>query len=240
MGRWKPFKQYIKEQRHYFANKGLSSQGYGFPSSHVWMWELDYKKKLSGEELMLLKSVVVEDSWESLDCKEIYPVHPKGDQSRVFTGRTDVEAETPVLWPPDGKSWLIRKDPDAGKNWRQKEKGKTEDEMVGCHHQLNGHEFEQALEVDDGQGGLACCSPWGRKESDTTEQLNWTEEVLPKSHPENLVSHKVVHRKIMCCLRWHEFLVCLTIPGFDYKSMKCHFLWSVLCKICYYESASLI
>ena len=110
-----------------------------------------------------------------LDCKEIQPVHPKENQSWMFIGRTDGEAETPVLWPPDAKNWLIGKDPDAGKDWRQEEKGTTEDEMVWWHHQLDGHEFEQALGVGDGQGSLECCSPWGCKESDTTEQLNWTE-----------------------------------------------------------------
>ena len=109
-----------------------------------------------------------------LDSKEIQPVHPK-DQSWVFIGGTDAEAETPILWPPDGKSWLIWKDPDAGKDWGQEEKGTTEDEMVGWHHQLNGHGFRWTLGVGDGQEGLACCSSWGLKESDTTEQLNWTE-----------------------------------------------------------------
>ena len=110
-----------------------------------------------------------------LDCKEIQPVHPK-DQSWVFIGRTDVEAETPILWPPDVKSWLIWKDPDAGKDWGQEEKGTTEDEMVGWHHWLNGHEFVWTPGVGDGRGGLACCSSWGRKEWDVTERLNWTEQ----------------------------------------------------------------
>ena len=109
-----------------------------------------------------------------LDCKEIQPVHPRGNQSWIFIGRTDVVAETPVLWLPDAKNWLIWKDPDTGKDWRQEEKGTTEDEMVGWHQRLAGHEFESAPGVGDGQGGLACCSPWGRKESDTTEWLNWT------------------------------------------------------------------
>ena len=103
-----------------------------------------------------------------LDYKEIQPVHPKGDQSWVFIGRTDVKAETPILWPPDAKSWLIGKDSDAGKDWRQEEKGTTEDEMVGWHHWLNGYEFGWALGVGDRQGGLACCSSRGHKESDTT------------------------------------------------------------------------
>ena len=120
--------------------------------------------------------VVLEKTLESpLDCKEIQPVNPKGNQSWIFIGRTDVEAETPILWPPDVKNWLIWKDPDAGKDLRQEEKGTTEDEMVGWHHWLNGHEFGKSLGVGDGQGGLVCCSPWGRKESDTTEQLNWTD-----------------------------------------------------------------
>ena len=110
-----------------------------------------------------------------LDCTEIQPVHTKGDQSWIFIGRTNVEAETPVLWWPDVKNWLLGKDPDAGKDWRREEKGMTENEMVEWHHQLNGHEFEQPPGVDEGQGSLACCSPWGHKESDMTEWLNWTE-----------------------------------------------------------------
>ena len=110
-----------------------------------------------------------------LDCKEIKPVNPRGNQSWIFIGRTDAEGETPILWPPDVKNWLIGKDPDAGKDWRQEEKGTTEDEMIGWHHRLDGYEFEQALGVSDGQGSLACCSPCSCKESDTTERLNWTE-----------------------------------------------------------------
>ena len=121
-------------------------------------------------------TVVLEKTLKSpLNCKEIQSVHPKGDQSWVFIGRTNVEAETPILWPPDAKRWLIWKDPDAGKDWGQEEKGTTEDEMVGWHHRLNGHGFGWTLGAGDGQGGLACCSSWGRKELDTTEWLNWTE-----------------------------------------------------------------
>ena len=123
---------------------------------------------------MLLNCGVREDSWESL-VQQGDPVHPKGNQSWIFIGRTDAEAEIPILWPPDAKNWLIGKDPDVGKDWRQEEKGITEDGMVGWHHQLNGHGFEQALGVGDTQGSLASCSPLGWKESDTTEQLNWTE-----------------------------------------------------------------
>ena len=117
-------------------------------------------------------TVVLEKTLESpLDCKEIPPVHSKGDQSWVFIGRTDAEAETPILWPPHAKSWLIGKDPEAGRG--QEEKGTTKYEMAGWHHRLDGREFEWTPEFGDGQGGLACCDSWGRKESDTTEQLNW-------------------------------------------------------------------
>ena len=132
----------IKKQTYYFANKGPSSQSYCFSTSHIWMWELDHQEVWAPRNWCFW-IVVLEKTLESaLDCKEIQPVHPKGDQSWVFIGRTHVEAETPILWPPDEKSWLIWKDPDAGKDWRQEEKGMTEDEMVGWHHQLNGHEFE--------------------------------------------------------------------------------------------------
>ena len=116
---------------------------------------------------------MLEKTLESpLDCKEIQPVHPKGHQSWIFIGRTDAEAETPILWPPDAKNWFIWKDPDAGQDWKWEEKGTIEDEIVGWHHRLDGHEFEQAPGVSVGQGGLACCNSWGRKESDTTERPN--------------------------------------------------------------------
>ena len=132
-------RQHIKKQRHNFANRGPSSQGYGFSSGQVWMWELDYKESWAPKNWCFW-TVVLEKTLKSpLDCKEIQPVHSK-DQSWVFTGRTDVEAETLILWPPVMKSWLIWKDPDAGKDWG-KEKGTTEDEMVGWHHRFNGHEF---------------------------------------------------------------------------------------------------
>ena len=133
------------------------------------------KRKLSTEELMLLNCGFEEDSWESLDCKEIQPVNPKGNQSWIFIGRTDAKAETPVLWPPHEKSWLIGKDSATGRDWGQEEKGTTEDEMIGWHHWLDGHEFEWTLGVGGGQGGRACCNSWGRKESDTIERQNWTE-----------------------------------------------------------------
>ena len=169
--------QHITKQRHYFTNKSPSSQSYGFSSSHVWMWEVDYKESWAWKNWCFW-TVVLEKILESLlDCKEIQPVQPKGNKYWIFIGKTDAEIETPILWPPEAKSWLLRKDPDAGKDWRQEEKVTTEDEMVGWHHGLNGHEFEQALRVGDGQGSLACYSPWGCKDSDMNEQLNWTENV---------------------------------------------------------------
>ena len=131
-----------------------------------------------GECWRIDASELLEKTLESpLDCKEIQPVHPKGNQSWTFIGRTDDEAETPILWPPFEKNWLIGKDPDARKDWRQEEKGMREgdNEMFGWHHRLDGQEFEQAPVVGDGQGSLACCSPWGHEELDTTEWLNWTE-----------------------------------------------------------------
>ena len=150
-------------------------KGYGFSSSHVWMWELDCEESWVSKNWCFW-TVVLEKTLESpLDCKEIQPVHPKGDQSWVLIWRTDVEAETPILWPPDAKSWLIWKDPDAGKDWGQEKKGTAEDEMVGWHHRLNGHGFGWTPGVCNGQGGLACCGPWSCKESDTTQFLNWTE-----------------------------------------------------------------
>ena len=158
---------------HYFADKGLSSQSYGFSSSHVCMWKLEYKESWAPKKWCFWTVVLVKTLESLLDRKEIKPVHPKGNQSWIFIGRTDAKAETPILQPPDANNWLIGKDPDAGKDWRQEEKGTTEDEMVGWHHWLDGHEFEQALGVDDEQGSLACYSPWGHKELDMTEQLNW-------------------------------------------------------------------
>ena len=134
-------RQQIKKQRHYFANKGPSSQGYGFFSSHVLMWELDYKESWAPKNWCFWTLVLEKTLESALDCKEIQPVHPKGDQSWVFIGGTDVEAETPILWPPDANSWLIGKDSDAGKDRGQEEKGMTDDGMVGWHHWLSEHEF---------------------------------------------------------------------------------------------------
>ena len=165
----------IQKQRHYFANKGPSSQGYGFSSGFVWMWELDCQESWAPKNWCFW-TVVLEKTLESpLDCKEVQPVHLKGDQFWVFIGRTDVEAETPILWLPHVKSWLIGKDPDAGRDWGQEEKGTTEHEMAEWHHRLDGREFEWTPGVGGGQGGLVCCNSWGRKESNTTERLNWTD-----------------------------------------------------------------
>ena len=162
-------------QRHYFVNTGPSSQDYGFSSGHVWMWELGCEESWAPKNWCFW-TVVLKKTLESLlDCKEIQPVHPQGAQSWVFIGRIDVKTETPILWPPDVKSWLIWKDSDAGKDWGQEKTGTIEDEMVGWHHWLNGCGFGWTLGVGDGQGGPACCSTWGCKESDLTEwtELNW-------------------------------------------------------------------
>ena len=168
-------RQRIQKQKHYFANKGPFSQGFGFSSSHVWMWGWTIKKaehqRVDAFELWCWRRLL-RVSWTARDIK---PVHPKGNQSWIFIGRTDAEAETPILWPPDAKTWLIGKDPDAGKDWGQEEKGMTEDEMVGWHHRHNGHGFGWTPGVGDGQGGQACSSSWGCKELGTTEWLNWTE-----------------------------------------------------------------
>ena len=139
------------------------------------MWDLDHKESW-GPKNWCFSTVVLEKTLENtLDCKEIQPAHPKRDQFWVFIGRTDAEAETPILWPPDVKNWLIWKDPDAVKDWGQEKKGTTEDEMAGWHHRLNRHGFGWTPGVGDRQGGLMCCGSWGRKELGTTERLKWTE-----------------------------------------------------------------
>ena len=172
--KWKQFQQrlFLSNTIQHFANKSTYSQSYGFSSSHVQMWELDHK------EGWVLKDwwfwiVAMEKTPESpLYSKEIKPVHPKGNQPWIFIGRSNAKAETPILWPPDTKSRLTGKDPDAGKDWGQEEKGAAEDEMVGWHHWLNGHDSEQTPGDSKGQGSLGCWSPWDRKELDTTEWLN--------------------------------------------------------------------
>jgi len=185
-----------------YANKGPSSQGYGFSSGHVWMWELDYK------ESWVLKNwcfwtVVLEKTLESpLDCKEIQPVHPKGNQSWMFIGRTDVtdvEAETPILWAADEKNWLTGKDPDVGKDWRQEEKGTTEDKMVGWHHWLDGHEFEQAPGI--GMGREACCAAVHEVAKSQTWLSDWTElNWILKDTSGNFLGSIVYFMVIKCTL----------------------------------------
>ena len=152
--------------------------GYGFSCGHVWMWELDCEEGWAPKNWCFW-TVVLEQTLESpLDCKEIQPVHSEGDWPLDFFGRNDAKAEIPVLWPIHVKSWLTGKDSDAGRDWGQEEKGMTEDEMAGWSHWLNGHESEWTQGDGDGQGGLACCDSWGRKESDMTERLNWTEGII--------------------------------------------------------------
>ena len=157
-------RQHIKKQRPHFANKSSFGQSYGFSISHVWMWGLAHNEGWTLKN-WCSQTVVLEKSLENpLDSKEIKPVNPKGNESWIFIGKSDAEAEAPILWPPDAKSWLthwIR--PNAGKDWGQEEKVKTEDKMIGWHHQLNGHEFEQIPGESEGQGSLACCSPWAPK-----------------------------------------------------------------------------
>ena len=178
--------------------------------------------KLSAEELMLLTCGVGEDSWESSDCKEIQPVHPKGDQSWVFIGRTDFKAETPIFWPPDAKSWLIWKDPDAGKDWRQEEKGTAEDEMAGWHHRLNGHGFGWTLGVGDGQGGLTCWDSW-----DCRVGHEWvTEFTLSPSSRSSLVPLHFLplewyHLHIWGCYFWQSWFQLVLYPAW-------HFSWHTL------------
>ena len=159
---------HIKRQRPCFTNKGPSSQSYGFSSSHVRMWELSHKESWAPKNWRFW-TVMLE---KTRDSKEIKLVNPKGNQSRIFTGRTDAEAEAPILWPPMWRTESLEK--TLMKDWRWEEKGTIENEMVGWHCWLHGHEFEQPPGVGDGQGSLVCCNPWGCKESDMTERLNWT------------------------------------------------------------------
>ena len=171
--------------------------------------------------------MVLEKTLESpLDFKEIQPDHPKVDQSWVFIGRTDVEAETPILWPPDAKSWLIWKDPDAGKDWRQEEKGMTEDEIVGWHHWLNGHGFGWNPGVGDGQGGLVCCGSWGCKKSDTTEWLNWTMGPWVLSWTEINILSALYNNNWIDDLQW----VFVRLGKFQWLR-QCMLMWSVYYKI---------
>ena len=191
-------RQHIKKQRHYFANNGPSSQSYGFSSNHVWMWELYYKESWTLKNWCFWAGLLEKTLESPLDCKEIKSVNPKGDQPWTFTRRTDAKAEAPIHWLPDVKKrpWLIGKDPDAGRDWGQEEKGTAEDEMAGWHHWLDGHESEWTPGVGNGQGGLACCDSWGHRESDTTKRLNWTE--LSTRSP--LMLHAAIQRGIISLL----------------------------------------
>ena len=162
----------IKKQGHHFADKGPCSQSYGFSSIHVQMWELDHKESWVPKN-WCFQTVALEKTLESpLDCKEIQPVNPKGNKPCTFTRRTDAEAESPILWPPDAESRHVGKAPDAGKDWGQEEKGTIEDEIVGWHHWLNGHEFERTLGDSEGQGRWASYSPWSHSKLDMTQRLN--------------------------------------------------------------------
>ena len=159
------------KQRHYSADKDPNSQEYGLPSGHVWLWELNHKESRGPKNWSLLSVVLKKTPESPLDSKEIKSVNLKGDQPWIFTGRTDAKAEAPVFWSSDVNWWFIGNVPDAGNDWGQK-KRVSEDKMAGWHHQFNGHELGQTLGDGEGQGGLACCSPLGRKELDVTEQLN--------------------------------------------------------------------
>ena len=173
---------YIKHERHWtmiifafsFHLPGGQIHDFHLVKAMVWMWELDHKESRALKNWCFW-TVVLKTLESPFDCKESQPVHSKGDQSWVFFGRTKAKAETPILWPPHAKSWLVGKDSDAGRDWEQEEKGMTEDEMAGWHHWLNESESEWTPGLGDGQGGLACCDSRSRKESNTTEQLNWTE-----------------------------------------------------------------
>ena len=165
-------------------------------------WELDCEEGWAPKNWCFW-TVMLEKTLENpLDCKEVQPVHSEGDQPWDFFGRTDAKAETPVLWPPHVKSWLIGKDSDAGRDWEQEEKGKTEDEMAGWHHWLNGRESQWTPGIGDGQGGLACCDSWGRKESYMTERLNWTENVLYDRHWRYCTESRYVWESFMVRVKW--------------------------------------
>ena len=168
----------LLKSRDVFANKGPSSQSYGFSSSHVWMWELDYKESWAQKNWCFWTQVLEKTLESPLDCKEIQPIHPKGNQSWIFIGRTDAEAKTPLLWPPDAKNWLLGKDPDAGKDWRWEEKGTTEDEMVGWHHWLNEYEWVNSESVMDKEVWRAAVHEVKKSQ---TRLSNWIE--LSRARP---------------------------------------------------------
>ena len=163
----------VFKSRHHFEDKGPYSQTYGFCSSHVWMWESDHKEGWAPKNWHFWNEVLEKNLESHVDCKEIKPFNPRGNQPWIFIGRTDAEAKAPIFWPSDLKSWLTGKAPDAGRKCGQEEKGATEDKMVGWYHWLNGHESEQTQRDSDGQRSLACCSSWGRRvghDLDTEQQ----------------------------------------------------------------------
>ena len=189
------------------------------------LWNFSHTtKQFSGYQLgdLALNWILTICTWSPLDCKEIQAVHPKG----IFIGRTDAEAETPILWPPDAKNWLTGKDLNAGKDWGQEEKGTTEDEMVGWHHWLNGHEFEQALRVSDGQQSLVHCSPWGCKESDTTD---WTELNLETARDSTVRDPPQLRQELKT-----QVVTCVSDPQF----INQWFTWPSLCVWLTFESGS--
>ena len=207
-------RQHIKKQRHYFAYKCPYSPSYGFSSSHVQMWEVGHKEGWALKNWCFWTVVLVKTPEIPLDSKEIKPVNPRGNQPWIFIGRADAEAEALILWPPDGKNWLIWKDPDAGKDWRQEEKGTTEDEMVGWHHWLNGLEFAQALGNGDGPGSLAAVHVV------TKSQLsNWT-TTLFKKHFSNRAAQPESHP-------WHEFYTYTPGKESGHLKLRLH-CWTVL------------
>ena len=196
-----------------------SSQSYAFSSSHVWMWELNYKESWVLKDWCFWTVVLQKTLENPLDCKEMKPVNPKGNLSWILIGRTDAEALR--LWPPNAKNWVTGKDPVAGKDWRREEKGTPEDEMFGWHHWLDGQELDQAPGVGNGQWSLVCCSPWGGKESDMTKQLNWTElNIFHTTAP-------IVH-SILVSYQLHRFVVMIKwkntgdIPGNCLENVYCY------------------
>ena len=196
-------RQHIKKQRHYFAKKGPSSQSYGFSSSHVWMWELEHKESWVPKNWCFWTEVLEKTLESPLDCKEIKPVHPKGNQCWIFIGRTDAEA--PIFWPPDAKNWLIGIDPDTGKDWGQEEKGRAEGEMVGWHHWLDGLSKLQELVVDREAWHAAIQA---LAESGKTEWLNWAE-----TYHHNLILEHFLHPKRKSCNTVASYYTFLQVLG---------------------------
>ena len=200
---WQIYTEYLNAETS-LCWQSLLVQGMFSFSSYVQMWELSYKEGWTLKNWCFWIVVLEKTLKSPLDSKEIKPVNPIRNQPWISIGRNDAETEAPILWPPDVKSWLLGKDPDARKDWRQKEKGMTKNEMVGWHHWLNGHKFEQSLGDSEGQRSLVCCSSWGRKESDMTERLNWTEcWILSKSFPASI--------EMIMCLSFLLLMCCITL-----------------------------